>query len=186
MQEEHDPSCLAGHRNITGCDSKGDGEGLRWGRAYRCFRQRYRLSVTCRPLHVTCSAKAYFSNRPWLPHSKAEPPLELSVTWVHKFLFLNLFSTDFLLLESDTMVSIYTPCLRFRPFFFVLKNPTYPAFCFFFLSSRIGILLLGEKSYFISTLTHLQNPFFCSQQSYVWYVLPSFSLSPSLPIYPSF
>lgn len=29
MQEEHDPSCLAGHRNITGCDSKGDGEGLR-------------------------------------------------------------------------------------------------------------------------------------------------------------
>ena len=116
----------AGHRNITGCDSKGDGEGLRWGRAYQCFRQRCRLSVMCRPLHITCSTKAYFSNRSWLPHPKAEPPLGLPVTWVHKFLFLNLFSTDFLLLEADTTVSIYTPCLRFRPFFFVLKSPTCP------------------------------------------------------------
>ena len=112
--------------------SKGDGEHVRWGRAYQCFRQHCRLSVMCRALHITCRAKAYFSNRSWLPYPKAEPPLGLSVTWAHKFLFLNVWSTDSLSLESDTMVTIYTPCLRFRPFFFVLKNPTCPVLLLLF------------------------------------------------------
>lgn len=165
----------AGHRNMTGCDSKGDGEQVRWGRAYRCFRQHCRLLVMGRALHITCRAKAYFSNWSWLPHPKAKPPLDFPVTWVHKVVFLNLWSTDFLSLKSDTVVTLYTPCLRFRPFFFVLKNLTCPVLLLPFPVFKDWYFTLGWKEFLHPHLdTSTESPFLLT--AVICLVCPTFLL----------